>query len=69
MYNYVCDISKLSTLAINIATYIADNIVSSCIATSYLAMIRLAPIMLLKLPIMFWSNAPIFFLLCSNYAP
>ena len=30
---------------------------------------RLAPIMLLKLPIMLWSNAPIFFLLCSNYAP
>ena len=30
---------------------------------------RLAPIMLLKLPIMLWSNAPMFFLLCSNYAP
>ena len=29
---------------------------------------RLAPIMLLKLPIMLWSNAPMFFLLCSNYA-
>ena len=30
---------------------------------------RLVPIMLLKLPIILWSNAPIFFLLCSNYAP
>ena len=28
-----------------------------------------APIMFLKLPIMLWSNAPIIFLLCSNYAP
>ena len=27
------------------------------------------PIMLLKLPIMLWSNAPKFCLLCSNYAP
>ena len=32
-------------------------------------MARLVPIMLLKLPIMLWSNAPEFFLLCSNYAP
>ena len=31
--------------------------------------IRLVPIMLLKLPIMLWSNAPEFYLLCSNYAP
>ena len=30
---------------------------------------RLVPIMLLKLPIMLWSNAPEFCLLCSNYAP
>ena len=30
---------------------------------------RLVPIMLLKLPIMVWSNAPEFSLLCSNYAP
>ena len=30
---------------------------------------RPGPIMLFKLPIMLWSNAPIFFLLCSNYAP
>ena len=27
------------------------------------------PIMLLKLPMMLWSNAPEFSLLCSNYAP
>ena len=33
------------------------------------AMVRLVPIMLLKLPIMLWSNAPEFSLLCSNYAP
>ena len=32
-------------------------------------MLRLVPIMLLKLPIMLWSNAPKFPLLCSNYAP
>ena len=30
---------------------------------------RLVPIMLLKLPIMLWSNALEFCLLCSNYAP
>ena len=30
---------------------------------------RLVPIMLLKLPIMLWSNAPEICLLCSNYAP
>ena len=30
---------------------------------------RLVPIMLLKLPIMLWSNAPEFCLLCSNYTP
>ena len=30
---------------------------------------RLVPIMLIKLPIMLWSNAPEFYLLCSNYAP
>ena len=30
---------------------------------------RLVPIMLLKLPIMLWSNAPEFYPLCSNYAP
>ena len=30
---------------------------------------RLVPIMLLKLPIMLWSNVPEFCLLCSNYAP
>ena len=30
---------------------------------------RLVPIMLLKLPIMLWSNAPEFSLLCLNYAP
>ena len=32
-------------------------------------LIRLVPIMLLKLPIMLWRNAPEFCLLCSNYAP
>ena len=31
--------------------------------------VRLVPIMLLKLPIMLWSNAPEFCLLCSYYAP
>ena len=31
--------------------------------------IRLVPIILLKLPIMLWSNAPEFWLLCSIYAP
>ena len=30
---------------------------------------RLVPIMLLKLPIMLWSNAPEFYPLCSNYDP
>ena len=30
---------------------------------------RLVPVMLLKLPIMLWSNVPEFCLLCSNYAP
>ena len=30
---------------------------------------RLMPIMLLKLPMILWSNAPEFCLLCSNYAP
>ena len=35
-----------------------------------LTMIRLAPInILLKLPIMLWSNASEFYPLCSNYAP
>ena len=32
-------------------------------------LIRLVPIMLLKLPIMLWSNAPEFCLLFPNYAP
>ena len=30
---------------------------------------RLVAIMLLKLPIMRWSNGPEFYPLCSNYAP
>ena len=33
------------------------------------SLIRLVPIMLLKLPIVLWSNAPEFCLLCSKYAP
>ena len=35
-----------------------------------LAILRLVPIVLLKLPIiMLWSNAPEFCLICSNYVP
>ena len=34
-----------------------------------LLLIRPEPIMLFNLPIMLLSNAPIFFLLCPNYAP
>ena len=30
---------------------------------------RLVPIMLLKLPVMLWSNAPELSLLCSNHVP
>ena len=45
------------------------------VTASYLAIcvasyiVRLVPIMLLKLPIMVWSNAPEFCLLSSIYAP
>ena len=34
-----------------------------------LASYRLVPIMLLKLPIIPYNNAPEFYPLCSNYAP
>ena len=35
----------------------------------YIHILRLVPIILLKLPIMLWSNAPEFCLTCSNYVP
>ena len=50
------------------------NAFSDLLCQNYVGIIgwslaRLVPIMLLKLPIMLWSNAPEFCLLCSNYAP
>ena len=39
------------------------------LAGSYGMLIRHVPVMLLKLPIMLWSIAPNFSLLCPNYAP
>ena len=62
----------------NLATYLNGVNLSVVHPSKFLCLLhrqnfapygRLVPIMLLKLPIMLWSNAPEFYPLCSNYAP
>ena len=48
-------------------TFLSNNCL--CLLELHILRLRFVPIMLLKLPIMLWSNALEICLVCSNYAP